>query len=212
MDKIANEATRQRLLAIRSHFRKLLEMDGGRPLRDKAVFYSGTSSSVPAFCTYLGTRSPSFLGATNLETLPAGSYLQSLTSELKEIFGTENFDEVRSFALPGESSFSGSINGMWRELSARFAKECSGIVHVLVSHDRARIHQASISFWANGRRDSLLPKDLKVFGFVELPILVGLLSENRGVTAVNIYTENQPRTFTLVGGGQLIIGQRVGTA
>ena len=212
MNEIVNEATRQRLLAIRFRFRELLEVDGGRPVRNKAVFYSGTSSSVQAFCSWLGTRNPSFLGATNLETFPAGAYLQSLMPELKRLFGTDDFDKVQSFALPNGASFSGSLNGMWRELSARYAKACSGVVHVLVSHDRALLHRASLDFWAKGRQSSALPKALKVFGFVELPILVGMLSENSRVTAVNIYIENQPRQFSLVHGGQLFVGQRPGTA
>lgn len=212
MNETTNEATRQRLLAIRSRFRELLELDSGRPLRNKAVFYSGGSSSVHAFCSWLGTRSPSFLGATNLETLPAGAYLHSLAPELTRLFGSDDFDKVQTFALPNGASFSASINGMWRELSARYAKASSGVVHVLVSHDLAQLHQASIDFWAKGRQNSMLPRTLKVFGFVELPILVGMLSENSGVTAVNIYIENRSRKFSLVAGGQLLIGQKPGTA
>lgn len=205
MNDTLNEATRQRLLFIRSRFRQLLELDGGRPLRNKAVFYSGTSSSVQAFCSWLGTRNSSYLGATNLETLPAGSYLLSLMPELKRLFGTEDFDKVTTFALPNGASFSGSINGMWRELSARYAKASSGIVHVLVSHDRAQLHRASLEFWAKSRQSSTLPKALKVFGFVELPILVGMLSENSGVTAVNIYIESRPLEFSLVDAGSLFV-------
>jgi hypothetical protein len=212
MNETVNAATRQRLLVIRSRFRELLEVDGGRPLRNKAVFYSGASSSVQSFCSWLGTQNPSFVGATNLEALPAGAYLQSLTPELKRLFGTDDFDKVQTFALPSGASFSASINGMWRELSARYAKASSGVVHVLVSHDRALLHRASIEFWAKGRQNSMLPKALKVFGFVELPILVGMLAENNGVTAVNIYVEDQPSQFSLVAGGQLLIGQKSGTA
>lgn len=212
VNETVNEATRQRLLAIRSRFRQLLDLDGGRPLRNKAVFYSGTSSSVQAFCFWLGTRNSSFLGAMNLETLPAGAYLQSLTPELKRLYGTEDFDKVQTFKLPSGVSFSASINGMWRELSARYAKASSGVVHVLVSHDRAQLHRASLDFWAKSRQSSMLPRALKVFGFVELPILVGMLSENSGVTAVNIYIENQPSQFSLVAGGQLFVGQKPGNA
>lgn len=211
MNEAANEATRQRLLAIRSEFRRLLEIDGQRPLRNKAVFYSGSSASLPAFCAWVGRQNPAFAGATNLESLPAGLYLQGRNAELKRMLGTEDFDQLETFAIAGSASFSASINGMWRELSARYAKACSGVVHVLVSHDRAQLHRASLAHWGTNRQAAPLPRTLKVFGFVELPILVGMLSENSGVTCVNIYTEMTPHQFALVSGGKFVLG-RAGTA
>lgn len=210
MNANSNEATRQRLLAIRSRFRELLKERG--PLRNKAVFYSGTSSSVAMFCSWLGRQNPAYLGAQNLESLPAGAYLHGLKTELQTMFGTEDYDHVQSFALPDGSSFSGSINGLWRDLSARYAKACSGVVHVLVSHDRTRLHRASLEFWAKDRSNARLPKDLKVFGFVELPILIGQLSQNSGVTAVKIYVEPQPGQFSLLEDGMLVVGQKAGNA
>lgn len=45
-----------------------------------------------------------------------------------------------------------------------------------------------------------------MFGFVELPILVGQLSRTGGVTAVQIYVEPERGRFALVEGGQLIMG------
>lgn len=210
MDANTNEATRQRLLAIRARFRELLLEQV--PLRNKAVFYSGTSSSLPKFCSWLGTKNPEYLGAQNLESLPAGAYLQSIAPELMAIFGTKDFDEVRTFALSGGTYFSGSINGMWRELSALFAKACSGVVHVLVTHERAKLHRASIEFWTKTRENSAFPKSLKVFGFVEFPILIGMLSHNSGVTAVNIYIETEPGHFCVTQGGSFVIAQQSGQA
>jgi hypothetical protein len=207
---LSDDAKRQRLLAIRKEFRRLLDADGGRPMRNTAVFYSGTSALLPAFRTWLGKRNPAFSGAINLESLPAGAYLAGLTDELKSLFGTEDFDTTRSFQLSDGASFSASINGMWRELSARYAKACSGVVHILVSQDRAHLHRASLKFWADRGGSTLLPKDLKVFGFVELPILVGMLSTNSGVTAVNIYTESGPGEFALLNDGRLVPGHRAG--
>ena len=207
-----DEAKRQRLLAIRREFRRLLDNDAGRPLRNKAVFYSGTSGSLPGFCRWLGTRNPAFAGAVNLESLPAGAYLQSTNAELTRLFGTEDFDEVRTFQLPDGSSFSGSINGLWRELSARYAKACSGVVHVLVSHDRTQLHLRGLEYWARRQTSASSPKDLRVFGHVEFPILVGMLSANSGVTGIAIYTEPRPGHFSQIAGSPVVIGTHSGNA
>jgi hypothetical protein len=40
--------------------------------------------------------------------------------------------------------------------------------------------------------------DLRVWGFVEFPILAGALSSNRGVTRVDIYIESTPGKFRLL--------------
>ena len=206
------ELTRQRLLAIRAEFRRLLELPGGQPLRNKAVFYSGTRGSIDSFCAWLGRKNSAFLGATNLERLPAGLYLERMGPELIRLFGTADFDQVRTFVLPGGSFFSGSINGLWRELSARYAKACAGAVHVLVSHQRAQIHRESLAFWARSGRRAGLPKDLRVLGFVELPILLGQLSRNLGVTAVDIYIENHPGSYTPLTDGRYVISPGAGSA
>jgi hypothetical protein len=207
-----DEYKRRRLLAIRKEFRRLMDMDAGRPLRNKAVFHSGTAASVPAFCHWLGTRNSAFAGAVNLESLPAGAYLQRTNPELVRIFGTSDFDQIRTFQLPDGSSFSGSINGMWRELSARYARACSGIVHVLVSHDRTLLHRASLTYWANRPAHSVLPKDLKVFGFVEFPILAGMLASNSGVIGILLYTEATPGKFLQLSDSPIVIGTRAGNA
>jgi hypothetical protein len=191
------ESYRLRMLEIRNEFRRLLE--ASPPVRNKAVFYSGTTSSLPRFISYLAAKNPSFVGAANLENLPAGLYLTQVKSELKRIFGTENFDVRKSFQLPNGAEFTASINGFWRELSARYAKACSGVVHVLVSHDRTQLHLNSLEFWA--KRNTGIggaPRGLRVFGFVEFPILIGALSSNSGVSAVNIYLEPTPGQFRLL--------------
>ena len=203
-----NELIRQRLLAIRREFRQLLEGPATqRPERNKAVFYSGMSRSLPDFCHWLGNKNAAFVGAKNLERLPAGEYLHRLRPELIRLFGTANFEERRTFRLPGGTSFSGSINGFWRDLSARYAKACSGVVHVLVAHDRVQLHKHSLEFWIRRGEVSRPPKDLRVFGFVEFPILVGVLSENRGVTAINIYIESAPGAFEPLGDGRMVVAR-----
>ena len=54
--------------------------------------------------------------------------------------------------------------------------------------------------------------DLKVFGFVEFPILVGALSGNAGVTAVNIYIEPNPGRFELLADSPILLGTQRGSA
>ena len=201
---LTNEAKRQRLITIRNELRSLM---GGIALpRHKSVFYTGTRESIEAFCSWLGSRDLAYYGAQNLEQLAPGRYLEGLRFELFDLFGTSDFDELRKFDLGDGTEFSGSINGLWRELSARYAQACSGVVHVLVRHDRVHLHRDSLEYWARSRQDTSLPKDLRVFGFVELPILVGQLSRNGGVTAVQIYVEPERGRYELVQGGQLVMG------
>jgi hypothetical protein len=191
------ESNRLRMLEIRNEFRRLLATSP--PLRNKAIFYSGMSSSLPRFISYLAAKNPAFAGAANLENLPAGLYLQSVKSELVRMFGTKDFEVRRTFQLTNGSEFTASINGFWRELSARYANACSGVAHVLVSHDRTEVHFRSLEFWAN-RNVGIggAPPGLRVFGFVEFPILIGALSSNSGISAINIYVEPTPGQFRLL--------------
>lgn len=191
------ESYRLRMLEIRNEFRRLLA--ASPPVRNKAIFYSGMSSSLPRFISYLAVKNPAFAGATNLENLPAGLYLQSVKSELERMFGTKDFEARKSFQLANGAEFTASINGFWRELSARYAKACSGVVHVLVSHDRTQVHLRSLEFWANRNVGiSGAPQGLRVFGFVEFPILAGALSVNSGISAIHIYVEPTLGQFRLL--------------
>lgn len=204
-----NEQIRQRLLVMRDEFRRRL--DACPPRRHQAVFYSGSEASLPGFIADLGKRNAAFAGATNLERLPAGQYLVSLMPELKRLLPADYNARTR-FELPGGQAFSASINGFWRELSARYARACSGIVHVLVSHDRTRLHHKALAFWSQNKRPPGFLYDLKVFGFVEFPILVGALSGNAGVTAVNIYIEPNPGRFELLADSPILLGTQRGSA
>lgn len=199
------EKDRQRMLAIRREFRaRLLAEDSRLPGRHQAVFYSGASASVPAFCRWLGERNAAWLGARCIDDTCAGEYLLGCMDELRRLFATKDFDEVRSFRLPDGTVFQASINGFWRELSARYARNCSGVVHVLVAHDRTQLHLRSLAFWAARGRTGTLPAGLKVFGFVELPILVGQLADNQGVTAVRICLEERLGSFRVLDDGLLV--------
>lgn len=192
-----NEVVRQRLIAIRRRFTDLLAASPPQP--NQAVFHCGVlgtdSLSLSRFIDELRTHR-TFAGVRTLEMLPAGRYLQDVTRhELKTLL-PDNFNERRVFVLENGAEFSASINGFWRHLSALYAKACAGRVHVLVSHDRAALHKKGLEFWAAGHRASAMIYDLKVWGFVEFPILAGALSKNRGVTAIDIYVEDRPGTFT----------------
>lgn len=199
-----NETIRLRLLAIRAEFRRKLDDDTARGLHNRAVFYSGVdAAAVRRFCTWVGQQDAACLGATNLESLSAGRYLHERRDELVQLFGSGDFDHRAAFDLGDGSSFSGSIMGLWRELSARYARACSGQVHVLLAPDRARLHRASLAYWSRGRRTAGLPRELKVFGFVELPILMGLLADNRGVSAVRLYSTGAVQPFELLADGAL---------
>ncbi len=204
-----NEQVRQRLLVIRDEFRRRL--DACPPRAHQAVFYSGTETSLVDFIAYLGKLNPAFAGARNLERLPAGQYLVSVMPELKSLFPAD-YNKRARFELPAGLAFSASINGFWRELSARYARACSGIVHVLVAHDRTRLHHKALTFWSQNKRPPGFLDELKVFGFVEFPILVGALSDNAGVTAVKLYVEPRAGHFELLTDSPLAIGPSRGSA
>jgi hypothetical protein len=193
-----NEEVRQRLIAIRRRFTELLAATPPQP--NQSVFHCGVfgTDALPRFVEELRKRR-TFAGLRTLEMLPAGRYLQDVThNELKTLLPADNWNKPRMFVLENGAEFSASINGFWRHLSALYAKACAGRVHGLVSHDRAVLHKEGLEFWAAGHRSSAMISDLKVWGFVEFPILVGALSRNRGVTAVDIYVEDRPGTFTLL--------------
>jgi hypothetical protein len=191
-----NEAVRQRLIAIRRRFIELLAASPPQP--NQAVFHTGVlgTDALSRFIEQLRTHQ-TFAGVRTLEMLPAGRYLQDVTrTELKALLPADNWNTPHLFVLENGAEFSASINGFWRHLSALYAKACAGRVHVLVSHDRAVLHKKGLEFWAAGHRASAVIYDLKVWGFVEFPILAGALSKNRGVTAIDIYVEAPPGTFT----------------
>jgi hypothetical protein len=191
-----SEEIRQRLIAVRREFaRRLADTP---PMRDTAVFHCGVwgSGSVTRFVTTL-RKNPRFAGAQTLEMLPAGKYLYNVTKNELEKSLSLDWNDRRTFSLEAGGEFSASINGMWRHLSALYAKQCSGRVHGLVAHDRARLHKNGLELWAKHRTASML-NQLKVWGFVEFPILVGALSKNKGVTAVDIYLEDVPGVFRLL--------------
>jgi hypothetical protein len=185
------------LIAISQEFALLL--DQNPPPRDQAVFHCGAwgSGSVTRFVSSL-RKSPRFIGAQTLEMLPAGRYLYDVTrTELVNILPGD-WNQRQTFPVSGGGEFSASINGLWRHLSALYARACSGRVHALVAHDRATLHRRGLELWAKGVRTGQTLNELRVWGFVEFPILAGALSHNSGVTAVDIYVEVRPGQFRLL--------------
>jgi hypothetical protein len=197
-------------MEIRAEFRRLLKEELRRSpmLFNKAVFYCGVlDSSLKRFLEYLA-KDRAYRGAKNLELLDAGKFLERTIPELRNILPAD-YDVRRTFYLPGGLTFHASINSFWRELSARYARLCSGIVHVLVGHERTKFHHKGLEYWAkNGRRDPTTLKALKVWGFVEFPILIGAIADNAGVTAVKVYVEPSPGVFTLLGDSPYVIANR----
>jgi len=188
-----NERLRRRFLAIRAEFVRRLAHDPPRP--NGALFYCGARQSLPAFKTFLGARDPAFLGARTLEETSAGRFLVETTErELVAVLGSDYY-RVSTFTLAGGGAFTQSIAGIWRDLSARYATACAGVVNALVSHDRARIHRQGLEAWTRGDRPPGILRALRVFGFVEFPILVGALARNRGVRVVDVYLERSPGRF-----------------
>ena len=191
-----NERLRERLVEIRAMCRTLLAAD--KPLRDNAIFHCGSKDFLSAFRVFLAAKNPAFQNARPLEELAAGRYLAGLKDELLERGLPADYDENKEFRIPGGATFGASFNGLWRDLSARFAQECSGVVNAIVSPDRAQLHRQGLELWATGRRHPGFLRSLRVFGFVEFPILAGALARNVGVTEVNIYTGSAAGQFQLL--------------
>ena len=100
-----------------------------------------------------------------------------------------------TIAAATAASALGCLMGFWRELSARYAQRAEGCVHVLLTSARLELTATSERFWGARMRRSTVEglgpvnflDKLKTFGFVEFPILSGILSRNAGVTMINIY-------------------------
>lgn len=195
-DTQRNERLRQRLVTIHAECRRLLAKDPPQP--DRALFHSGSMGALPAFKSFLAAKNPAFQDARSLEELEAGRYLAGLRDELVESGLSPDYDESREFTLPSGARFGASLNGLWRDLSARYAMSCSGIVNALLSVERAQLHRQGLELWATGRRHPGFLRKLRVFGFVEFPILAGALARNAGVTAVHVYAGSPDGRFTLL--------------
>ena len=192
-----NEAIRRQLIAVRQEFARLLEQNP--PRRDQAVFHCGAwgSGSVTRFVSHL-RKNPHYGGAQTLEMLPAGQYLYEVTrNELVNILPGD-WNQRETFPVSEGGEFSASISGLWRHLSALYARACSGRVHALVAHDRVTLHKRGLELWVKGVRTGQTLNELRVWGYVEFPILAGALSRNSGVTAVDIYIEATPGKFRLL--------------
>jgi hypothetical protein len=192
-----NEAIRRQLIDVRQEF--ALRLDLKPPARDQAVFHCGAwgSGSVTRFVSHL-RKTPRFGGAQTLEMLPAGQYLHDVTrTELVNVL-PRDWNQRETFPVPGGGEFAASINGLWRHLSALYARACSGRVHALIAHDLVTLHKPGLELWVKGVRTGQTLNELRVWGFVEFPILAGALSQNSGVTAVDIYIEATPGKFRLL--------------
>jgi hypothetical protein len=196
-DRATNERLRRRLVAVNAECRRLIVLDP--PRRDRAIFHCGcTQDDLRAFRAFLGAHNPAFQSARTLEELAAGEYLVSVKSELIALGLSPDFDEPRQFATDDGVSFGASLNGLWRGLSARYARACAGIVNAVVAEHRAQVHRQGLQLWSSGQRHGGYLAALRVFGFVEFPILAGALSRNAGVADVRVYRGSANGRFTLI--------------
>lgn len=198
-----DEVARQRFLAIRRRMRDLIEAE--TLPTDGVILYSGTKKNVlNNFKSYLASQG--YQNTVYLEMTQAGKYLEEMTDDLlKNYLPDADWNSWVTFS-GNDGSFTVSLMGFWRELSARFAKKARGCVHVLLTNARLELPEVGQMFWETrlhgGEIEGLRAKDflseLKTFGFVEFPILFGQISKNAGVRLIKVYEWKGGGSFTFV--------------
>lgn len=182
-----DDLARQRLLAVRHRVRELIK-DQLVP-RDGMLLYSGIPDQQRASVMRALTAATGQSETLYIEQTEAGKYLEVQSSGLLTEYLGSDWAAYAQVSL-GEADFKVSILGFWRELSARFAKLASGEVHVVLPPDRLHLPESGEAL-RKSRGDGEAPtvswKELKTFGFVEFPILFGLISKNAGVTGIRVY-------------------------
>jgi hypothetical protein len=182
--RILGRADRAWLTRARMMLRDLIEWE--QLPRNGVVLHARVDDDTLARFKQLIARE--YGAAKTLADTEAGRYLDELSKgRLKSLLpsGPGEWNDWR-YAVDGTHE---SLNGMWRELSARFVQRASGIVHVLV--DSADRLSAGVAHWdwQHSSRTTISP-DLDRFrtlGFVEYPILKGRIGSNKEVTEVIIY-------------------------
>lgn len=199
-----DDMVRQRFLAIRARMRALMAAED-LPV-DGVILYSGTREFLNDFRSHLEKQGCA--PTVYLEMTQAGIYLEQMTHEVlkHDLLSHPDADWNKRVAFSGaQGSFTVSLMGFWRELSARFAKKASGCVHVLLSRGRLELPQAGQMFWEqrlrSGATEGLSAEtflaELKTFGFAELPVLLGQISSNTAVQSIKVYEPLGGSSFRL---------------
>lgn len=203
---LTGDSVRLQLLEIRRRMRELIK--GVQLPADGVILYSGTRAALDDFSRFL-VRQKLARETVYIEQTEAGRYLeQQSQGVLANLLapGGGDWNQRVGFQDGDGATFSASLMGFWRELSARFAKAASGNVHVLLPPGRRDIPETAASFWTarlqHGAIEGLEAKDfladLRTFGFVEFPILYGLISTNASVRTIKLYEWKGGESFDFV--------------
>lgn len=203
----AQEQLRLRLLEIRRTMRDLLK--NVKLPENGVILYSRTAPALPAFSRFLVDNR--FAKETvYLEQTDAGKYLEQQTTHfLKSQLAPgdkDDWNRWKTFDDGSGTTFTASLMGFWRELSARFAKLAVGDVHVLVPPELLDVPAAAQSFWSERLKDGHIKGlqakdflgDLRTFGFVEFPVLFGLISKSASVRSIRMYKWSGGNSFAFV--------------
>ncbi|MGE0718902.1 MAG: hypothetical protein AB7P02_25880 [Alphaproteobacteria bacterium] len=196
---------RRMLQDLRRRLRQhMAEMEQESPLpRNGAIFYSGVDEpAVRAFCDHLlaiDPRQPAErrIGRrpVHLEATRAGMLLVRMTRMVLQrlLLASPDDDWTTRVALrSGPPEATVSLIGFWRELSARYARMAAGTVQVLLGPGREHLVEAGRQFWSGrtaegGQQQAPSFAQLRTFGFVEVPILLNMIADNRRVDRLAIH-------------------------